>query len=194
MVVDCPLVITSEVKPFFRPDKTRKEKWLVQPVFCIVDTGSCLIKESFSHFVHLVNCAGSLSVHHGTFEGHHWSYCDTEEACWCARSFLSFLFLIFCYFCQWRTKGQPENRSKCFASNTHKNQYQCSGLVFASSVVKSANNLDLQILELMIRLSFSSHNHFNSSCYDSTTHRKSPDKSSLQTLPTSQLLKYDPSN
>ena len=27
MVVDCPLVITSKVKPFFRPDnKTRKEK------------------------------------------------------------------------------------------------------------------------------------------------------------------------
>ena len=36
MVVDCPLV-----KLFFRPDKTRKKEWMVQPVFCIVDTGSC---------------------------------------------------------------------------------------------------------------------------------------------------------
>ena len=26
MVVDCPLVITSKVIPFFRPDKTRKEE------------------------------------------------------------------------------------------------------------------------------------------------------------------------
>ena len=26
MVVDCPLVITSKVKLFFRPDKTRKKK------------------------------------------------------------------------------------------------------------------------------------------------------------------------
>ena len=27
----------------WNPDnKTRKEEWLVQPVFCIVDTGSCL--------------------------------------------------------------------------------------------------------------------------------------------------------
>ena len=24
-----------------RPDKTRKEEWMVQPVFCIVDTGPC---------------------------------------------------------------------------------------------------------------------------------------------------------
>ena len=42
MVVDCPLVITSKVKLFFRPDKTRKKEWMVQPVFCIVDAGSCL--------------------------------------------------------------------------------------------------------------------------------------------------------
>ena len=41
MVVDCPLVITSKVKLFFRPDKTRKMEWMVQPVFCIVDAGSC---------------------------------------------------------------------------------------------------------------------------------------------------------
>ena len=41
MVIDCPLVITSKVKLFFRPDKTRKKKWMVQPVFCIVDAGSC---------------------------------------------------------------------------------------------------------------------------------------------------------
>ena len=26
MVIDCPLVITSKVKLFFRPDKTRKKK------------------------------------------------------------------------------------------------------------------------------------------------------------------------
>ena len=41
MVVDCPLVITSKVKLFFRPDKTRRKEWMVQPVFCIVDAGSC---------------------------------------------------------------------------------------------------------------------------------------------------------
>ena len=41
MVVDCPLVIISKVKLFFRPDKTRKKEWMVQPVFCIVDAGSC---------------------------------------------------------------------------------------------------------------------------------------------------------
>ena len=38
MVVDSPLVITSKVKPFSRPDKTRKEEWLVhlvQPIFCL---------------------------------------------------------------------------------------------------------------------------------------------------------------
>jgi len=40
MVIDYPLVITSKVKLFFRPDKTRKKKWMVQPVFCIVDAGS----------------------------------------------------------------------------------------------------------------------------------------------------------
>ena len=43
MVVACPLVITSKVKFFFRPNKTRKGEWMVQPVFCIVDTGSCLM-------------------------------------------------------------------------------------------------------------------------------------------------------
>ena len=42
MVVDCPLVIISKVKLFFRPDKTWKKEWMVQPVFCIVDAGSCL--------------------------------------------------------------------------------------------------------------------------------------------------------
>ena len=42
MVVNCPLVIISKVKLFFRPDKTRKKEWMVQPVFCIVDAGSCL--------------------------------------------------------------------------------------------------------------------------------------------------------
>ena len=41
MVVDCPLVITTKVKLFFRPDKTRKKELMVQPVFCIVDAGSC---------------------------------------------------------------------------------------------------------------------------------------------------------
>ena len=40
MVVDCPLVITSKVKLFLRPDKTRTE---VQPVFCLVDIGSCYL-------------------------------------------------------------------------------------------------------------------------------------------------------
>ena len=43
MVVDCPLVIISKVKLFFRPDKTRKKEWMVQPVFCIVDAGSCFL-------------------------------------------------------------------------------------------------------------------------------------------------------
>ena len=42
MVVECPLVITTKVKLFFRPDKTRKKELMVQPVFCIVDAGSCL--------------------------------------------------------------------------------------------------------------------------------------------------------
>ena len=41
MVVACPLVITSEIKFFFRPNPTRKGEWMVHPVFCIVDTGSC---------------------------------------------------------------------------------------------------------------------------------------------------------
>ena len=36
MVIDCPLVITSKVKPFSRPGKTRKEEWLVQTVFCLM--------------------------------------------------------------------------------------------------------------------------------------------------------------
>ena len=43
MVVDCPLVITSIVKIFFRSDKTRKKELMVQPVFCIVDAGSCYV-------------------------------------------------------------------------------------------------------------------------------------------------------
>ena len=38
----CPLVIITKVKLFFRPDKTRKKELMVQPVFCIVDAGSCL--------------------------------------------------------------------------------------------------------------------------------------------------------
>ena len=55
MVVDCPLVITSKVKLFFRPDKTRKKEWMAQPVFCIVDAGSCydtdwLVYAFESHF------------------------------------------------------------------------------------------------------------------------------------------------
>ena len=41
MVVECPLVITTKVKLFFRPDKTRKKELMVQPVFCIVDARSC---------------------------------------------------------------------------------------------------------------------------------------------------------
>ena len=44
MVVDCPLVITTKVKLFFRPDKTRKKELMVQPVFCIVDAGSCSLE------------------------------------------------------------------------------------------------------------------------------------------------------
>ena len=84
--------------------------------------------------------------------------------------FLNFSFFLFFVIFAY-DEQRVSLKTKCFTSNTHKNQYQCSGLVFASSVVKSANNLDLQILELMIRLSFSFHNHFNSSCYYSTTHR-----------------------
>ena len=42
MVVECPLAIISKVwEIVFRPDKAGREEWLVQPVFCIVDTGSC---------------------------------------------------------------------------------------------------------------------------------------------------------
>ena len=41
MVVECPLVIITKVKLFFRPDKTRKKELMVQPVFCIVDARSC---------------------------------------------------------------------------------------------------------------------------------------------------------
>ena len=59
MVVDCPLVITSKVKLIFRPDKTRKKEWMVQPVFCIVDAGSC----------YFIWSANELITHHsvGTF-------------------------------------------------------------------------------------------------------------------------------
>ena len=39
MVVTAPHWSHPYEKPFYRPDRTRKE---VQPVFCIVDTGSCL--------------------------------------------------------------------------------------------------------------------------------------------------------
>ena len=42
MADDRPLVITSKVKPFSILDRTRKEEWMVQPAFCIVDTGSCI--------------------------------------------------------------------------------------------------------------------------------------------------------
>ena len=42
MVVECPLVITSKVKLFFRPGKIRKKELMVQPIFCIVGAGSCL--------------------------------------------------------------------------------------------------------------------------------------------------------
>ena len=41
MVVDCPLVIKSKVKPFSRPHQTRKDERMVDPVFCKVDTESC---------------------------------------------------------------------------------------------------------------------------------------------------------
>ena len=41
MVVDYPLVIKFKMKPFSRPDQTRKEESLAKPVFCIVDIGSC---------------------------------------------------------------------------------------------------------------------------------------------------------
>ena len=41
MVVHCPQVITFKVKPFSRPDKTKKKEWMAQPVFCIVDSGFC---------------------------------------------------------------------------------------------------------------------------------------------------------
>ena len=40
MVVECPLVITTKVKLFFRPDKTRKKDEMVLLVICIVDAGS----------------------------------------------------------------------------------------------------------------------------------------------------------
>ena len=43
MVVACPLVITSKVELFFRPDNTRKEEWMVQPVVGKVDTWSCYL-------------------------------------------------------------------------------------------------------------------------------------------------------
>ena len=39
-----PLVITSKMKPFSRPNKTGKDEWMVHPVFCVVDTGSCFNK------------------------------------------------------------------------------------------------------------------------------------------------------
>ena len=44
---------------FFRPDKTRKKEWMVQPVFCIVDAGSC----------YFIWSANELITHHsvGTF-------------------------------------------------------------------------------------------------------------------------------
>ena len=38
------LFTAPKVKPFPRPYQTRKEEWLVQPVFCTVHTGSCLVK------------------------------------------------------------------------------------------------------------------------------------------------------
>ena len=65
MVVDCPIVITSKVKPISRPDKTRKEEWVVQPVFCIVDTGSCLnLTFTFQFY--------SISLSHSISFGYLW--------------------------------------------------------------------------------------------------------------------------
>ena len=40
MVIDYPLVITSKVKLFFRPDKNRRKEWKIQPVLCTIDAGS----------------------------------------------------------------------------------------------------------------------------------------------------------
>ena len=46
VVVDCPLVITSKVKLLCRPNKTRKEEWTVQPVFCMCVWSSTLMPTS----------------------------------------------------------------------------------------------------------------------------------------------------
>jgi len=46
MAVDCPLVIISKMKLFFRPNKTRKKESMVQSVFCIVDAGYCSVQYS----------------------------------------------------------------------------------------------------------------------------------------------------
>ena len=67
MVVDCPLVIISKVKLFFRPDKTRKKEWMVQPVFCIVDAGSCLIIFGlWAISMTIGHWGGTNSIHHFT--------------------------------------------------------------------------------------------------------------------------------
>ena len=54
MVVDCALVITSKVKPFSRPDKTKKEVWMIQSVFCIYSWHWVLLtnQSTQTHYIH----------------------------------------------------------------------------------------------------------------------------------------------
>ena len=78
MVVDCPLVITSKVKLIFRPDKTRNNEWMVQPVFCIVDAGSCYFIWSANELI-----TNQLSFFHpqGVWKTLHWWLATSSLAC-----------------------------------------------------------------------------------------------------------------
>ena len=64
LVVECPLAITSIGETLFQ---TRKEELLVQPVFCIVDTGTCFF---FFHLLVSFSKSGKIS-----FDPKQWLLC-----------------------------------------------------------------------------------------------------------------------
>ena len=67
MFVDCPLMNTSKVKLFFRPDKTRKREWMIQVIFCIVDAGSCFVRIRASHTYWHRRSSPTSSIHKTTY-------------------------------------------------------------------------------------------------------------------------------
>ena len=88
MVVDCPLVITFKVKPFSRPDKTRKDEWIAPPVFCIVDTGSCYTCSSQFSIPKRKTCSADQE---------HWKHWNIENSLkgyfWLAATCFFFILL-----------------------------------------------------------------------------------------------------